>query len=323
MPIRRLQNKIAESRWALPLTAVYGIVVCLMLGAVGQKMWVQAAILALSTLLMVELNNANALIRIYSRMVSCSFLVLTLMASFLFPSVGGGVVGLCFVVFYVFFLHAYQDRLAVIPVFTAFLALGIASFFFVKILYFVPLLWLLMAVRLQAFSARTFFASLLGLLTPYWLLSVYFFIKSDFDAPLRHFQRLTQFDFPSLNHILLADNQIVTAIFLIFLAITGIVHFVRQRSRDKLRTQMIYELFLVVTLFTIVFLVLQPQYYDFLLRILIIHAAIFIGHFIALTRTKVTNIAVIVIIVATLALTAYNIADGLSLIPNLFQRWIP
>ena len=323
MPIRRLQNKIAESRWALPLTAVYGIVVCLMLGAVGQKMWVQAAILALSTLLMVELNNANALIRIYSRMVSCSFLVLTLMASFLFPSVGGGVVGLCFVVFYVFFLHAYQDRLAVMPIFTAFLALGIASFFFVKILYFVPLLWLLMAVRLQAFSARTFFASLLGLLTPYWLLSVYFFIKSDFDAPLRHFQRLTQFDFPSLNHILLADNQIVTAIFLIFLAITGIVHFVRQRSRDKLRTQMIYELFLVVTLFTIVFLVLQPQYYDFLLRILIIHAAIFIGHFIALTRTKVTNIAVIVIIVATLALTAYNIADGLSLIPNLFQRWIP
>ena len=323
MPIRRLQNKIAESRWALPLTAVYGIVICLMLGAVGQKMWVQAAILALSTLLMVELNNANALIRIYSRMVSCSFLVLTLMASFLFPSVGGGVVGLCFIVFYVFFLHAYQDRLAVMPIFTAFLALGIASFFFVKILYFVPLLWLLMAVRLQAFSARTFFASLLGLLTPYWLLSVYFFIKSDFDAPLRHFQRLTQFDFPSLNHILLADNQIVTAIFLIFLAITGIVHFVRQRSRDKLRTQMIYELFLVVTLFTIVFLVLQPQYYDFLLRILIIHAAIFIGHFIALTRTKVTNIAVIVIIVATLALTAYNIADGLSLIPNLFQRWIP
>jgi len=323
MPIRRLQNKIAESRWALPLTAVYGIVVCLMLGAVGQKMWVQAAILALSTLLMVELNNANALIRIYSRMVSCSFLVLTLMASFLFPSVGGGVVGLCFIIFYVFFLHAYQDRLAVVPIFTAFLALGIASFFFVKILYFVPLLWLLMAVRLQAFSARTFFASLLGLLTPYWLLSVYFFIKSDFDAPLRHFQRLTQFDFPSLNHILLADNQIVTAIFLIFLAITGIVHFVRQRSRDKLRTQMIYELFLVVTLFTIVFLVLQPQYYDFLLRILIIHAAVFIGHFIALTRTKVTNIAVIVIIVATLALTAYNIADGMSLIPNLFQRWIP
>ena len=323
MPIRRLQNKIAESRWALPLTAVYGIVVCLMLGVVGQEMWVQAAILALSTLLMVELNNANALIRIYSRMVSCSFLVLTLMASFLFPSVGGGVVGLCFIIFYVFFLHAYQDRLAVVPIFTAFLALGIASFFFVKILYFVPLLWLLMAVRLQAFSARTFFASLLGLLTPYWLLSVYFFIKSDFDAPLRHFQRLTQFDFPSLNHILLADNQIVTAIFLIFLAITGIVHFVRQRSRDKLRTQMIYELFLVVTLFTIVFLVLQPQYYDFLLRILIIHAAIFIGHFIALTRTKVTNIAVIVIIVATLALTAYNIADGMSLIPNLFQRWIP
>ena len=45
---------------------------------------------------------------------------------------------------------------------------------------------------------------------------------------------------------------------------------------------------------------------DFLLRILIIHASIFIGHFIALTRTKVTNIAFIVIFILTLAITAFH-----------------
>ena len=69
--IRRLQNQIAESRWALPLTAIYGAAIVVLLGAVERQMWAQTALLALSTLLMVELNNANALIRIYSRMVSC------------------------------------------------------------------------------------------------------------------------------------------------------------------------------------------------------------------------------------------------------------
>ena len=306
MAIRRLQNKIAGSRWALPLTAIYGVAIVVALGAIEQQMWAQTALLVLSTLLMVELNNANALIRIYSRMVSCSFLVLTLMAAFLFPSIEGGIVGLAVIAFYVFFLQAYQDRMAVGPIYTAFLALGIASLFFVQIFYFVPLFWLLMAVRLQAFSLRTFCASLLGLITPYWFLAVYFLYQADYDTPQRHFAELVRFAQPAIIDIPQHTHQLVTFAFIVVLTFTGIIHFLRQRSKDKLRTQIIYELFLIVTLFTIVFLVLQPQHNDFLLRILIIHASIFIGHFIALTRTKVTNIAFIVIFILTLAITAFH-----------------
>lgn len=304
--IRRLQNQIAESRWALPLTAIYGAAIVVLLGAVERQMWAQTALLALSTLLMVELNNANALIRIYSRMVSCSFLVLTLMATYLFPSIEGGVVGAAFIAFYIFFLQAYQDKTAVSPIFTAFLTIGIASLFFVQILFFVPLFWLLMAVRLQAFSLRTFCASLLGLITPYWLVAGYFLYQADYTTPLNHFTELTRFALPATIDISQYLHPLVTFAFIVVLTFTGIIHFLRQRSKDKLRTQIIYELFLIVTLFTIVFLVLQPQHYDFLLRILIIHASIFIGHFIALTRTKVTNIAFIVIFILTLAITAFH-----------------
>lgn len=304
--IRRLQNQIAESRWALPLTAIYGAAIVVLLGAVEQQMWAQTALLALSTLLMVELNNANALIRIYSRMVSCSFLVLTLMATYLFPSIEGGVVGAAFIAFYIFFLQAYQDKTAVSPIFTAFLTIGIASLFFVQILFFVPLFWLLMAVRLQAFSLRTFCASLLGLITPYWLVAGYFLYQADYTTPLNHFTELTRFALPATIDISQHLHPLVTFAFIVVLTFTGIIHFLRQRSKDKLRTQIIYELFLIVTLFTIVFLVLQPQHNDFLLRILIIHASIFIGHFIALTRTKITNIAFIVIFILTLAITAFH-----------------
>ena len=212
--IRRLQNQIAESRWALPLTAIYGAAIVVLLGAVEQQMWAQTALLALSTLLM--------------------------------------------------------------------------------------------AVRLQAFSLRTFCASLLGLITPYWLVAGYFLYQADYTTPLNHFTELTQFALPATIDISQHLHPLVTFAFIVVLTFTGIIHFLRQRSKDKLRTQIIYELFLIVTLFTIVFFVLQPQHNDFLLRILIIHASIFIGHFIALTRTKITNIAFIVIFILTLAITAFH-----------------
>ena len=77
--IKRTQNRIAESRWALPICAAYTLLICIISGLFVEGIWVQLALTAVATLLMVELNNRNSLIRIYSRMVSCSFLVLTMM----------------------------------------------------------------------------------------------------------------------------------------------------------------------------------------------------------------------------------------------------
>ena len=95
--------------------------------------------------------------------------------------------------------------------------------------------------------------------------------------------------------------------FVILLAFTGIVHFLRHSSNDKLRTQMVYEMFIIITFGILLFIILQPQHLPYLLRLLIISTAPLIGHFIALTRTKVTNVAFILIVTVTFLLTAYNI----------------
>ena len=335
--MNRLQNKIAESRMTLSFVSVLGFLICIACGAIGMQLgntvfsnvawWEQVLILAVSTMLMVELNNANSLIRIYSRMVSCSFLLLTLMATFLFPSLRGGIVGLAFIVFYIFFLRAYQDRQAVGSIYAAFLALGVASLFFVQILYLVPLFWLLMAIRLIALSWRTFFASLLGLVTPYWLVAAYYLYQQDIATPLHHFMQLATFK--PLNEVFAADGPHVapfftepslliqfhgsvlaptfTLLFVLLLLLVGIVHFLRQSSKDKLRTQMVYEMFIIVAVAIVVFYVLQPQHYPYLLRLLIVNTATLIGHFLALTRTKLTNAAFFTILAFTLLLTAYNL----------------
>ena len=94
MSVKRIQNKIADSRLALPVTAIYAVLVCLISGFITQHLWAQFAILIVSTYMMLELNNTNALIRIYSRMVSCSYLMLAVMAHFLLVSVPYGMVQL-------------------------------------------------------------------------------------------------------------------------------------------------------------------------------------------------------------------------------------
>ena len=335
--MKRAQNRIAESRSTLPVVSVIGALVAVAIGAFGMGLgrdvfvsvewWVLVCILVVSTMLMVELNNANSLIRIYSRMVSCSFLLLTLMATFLFPSLRGAVVGLSFIVSYTFFLRAYQDRTAVGSIFAAFLALGAGSLFFAQLLYFVPLFWLLMGIRLNALSWRTFFASLFGLVTPYWLVAPYFLYTQDYLTPMNHFLCLGEFlplqtvfslegplvaPFFTDPVLLLTPHgsvlaPIFTLCFVLLLTFVGIIHFLRQSSSDKLRTQMVYEMFIIVTLAIILFIVLQPQHLNFLLRLLIINTATLIGHFLALTRTKLTNVAFFLILALTFLFTGYNL----------------
>lgn len=120
MLVKRFQNKVAESRISLPITAVYALLVCLGCGFWEQQLWWQFAVLAVSSFLMMELNNANALIRIYSRMVSCSFIAFVVMAKFLLVSLPCGIVQLFFIAFFLFFFKAYQDKRATGTVFYAF-----------------------------------------------------------------------------------------------------------------------------------------------------------------------------------------------------------
>ena len=149
--------------------------------------------LAVSSFLMMELNNANALIRIYSRMVSCSFIAFVMMAKFLLVSLPCGIVQLFFIAFFLFFFKAYQDKRATGTVFYAFAMLGIASTQFVQILYFLPIALVLLFTNILAGTARTLCAALMGVLTPYWFVGGYCVYADKLDALVGHVQGLWTF----------------------------------------------------------------------------------------------------------------------------------
>ncbi len=291
---------------ALPVTAVYVVLVCLAAGLLEGQMWVSFALLAVSSFLMMQLNNANALIRVYSRMVSCTFLVLSAMSTFLLASPVYGGVQLCLVAFYVLFFRAYQDKRAVGTVFYAFLMLGIASIGFVQILFFVPVLWILLYTNVMAGSVRTFSASVLGVLLPYWFAEVYYVYMGEPLALVPHFLALGEFR-PLALSLPWSGPQLAAAALVLLLAIVGVVHFHRNSYMDKIRTRMLFEIFTTMTVCTVVFLLLQPQHVNSLLGMLIVSISPLVGHYVSLTRTRLTNISFFVFLLLALAVTAYNV----------------
>ncbi len=307
---KRFQNIVAESRFSLTITAVACGLVWAAACFLNQALLPSLAMMVVTTYLMVEINNSNSLIRIYSRMVSCAFLALSTMTIGNFTSWQTTLVMLCLAVFYRITFSCYQDKAAVGRIFHAFLAIGLASCVFAKMLFLLPVLWIIVAVNLQAMTLRNFCASLLGLATPYWFLIAFAVMTDNVDGFVAHFTSLADFGKP-FDITVLSLNSIINIAFVAVLNIIGTLHFVLNKLNDKIKTRTLYNIFIIMSLATVVFIAVQPQHADLLTSLLIVNTSPLIAHFMALTRGRWTNLTTIVIMIATLSLTFFNLWTAL------------
>ena len=306
MQQKRIQNRIAESRWTQAYVVSAAALVWIAAGFYNHAVIVPGICLLLSGYLMMELNNANARIRIYSRMVSCSYLVFATMAVFMFPSIQAAIIMLGFVGFYTFAFRCYQDTHAPGWIFYAFFCIGMSSIVWVQTLYFLPILWIVMRTNILAMSPRNFVASLLGIILPYWFYAGYLAVKGDITILLNHFTKIAVFAEP-FNFKLLNSYQIITLSYVLTCAVIGIFHFINQKRNDNIRTRLFYQVFISIDLATIVFLILQPQHYDALLSIMMVTTAPLIAHFFALTRSRITNWIFLILSYSALIITLLNL----------------
>ena len=149
---KRLQNKVSESKLTLPIVSLYAIGIWGLYGLAQEGWWIQFGSFFLSAFLMLVLNNTNALIRIYSRIVSSSFLVLSCTACFLFPFISEAICQFFFIAVYLILFLTYQDKASAGLTYYGFLCIGLASLCYVHILCYLPVLWLLMLIKLQKFG---------------------------------------------------------------------------------------------------------------------------------------------------------------------------
>ena len=309
MSVKRLQKQIAGSRRVLLVTIVCVVMILMSGGLLRQQLWFQLSALALSTYLMFLLDKTSVLLRIYSQLVPSSFLVLVMVANLIFPSVQSTVVLVSFVGYYLFSLSTYQDSSAAGYTFYAYVCIGIASTVFIQILFFVPLLWLLHKTKVLSMSRKSFWASLLGLFVPYWFMGVYDVYKNQFGRLIELFTSIVIFQSP-FDCSVVSTPQLLTFSYISLLAFVGISHSLGSQSGDKIRTRMFYEMFSLIDISCIAFIILQPQYFDGLLPIMIVTTAPLIAHFFAFANTTFNNIVFQLILGSAFVLTVYNLYVG-------------
>lgn len=305
--MKRLQNKTAESRQALPIAMLYGAAIWLLAGLLKEQWWLQFACFVLSVLLIMRMNSKNLLIRIYSRSVSIAFIFLSCAAVFLFPSWTGGVVQISCIAALMLLYDSYQDNTAVDKAYYAFLLLGIATMLDAHVFFYLPLVWLVMIVIVYALSWRTFLASLLGLITPYWFLFGWLMWRREenFETLISLFTRQDILQFPFDFGTMPLSNRLIV-IFTSVMMVIGSLHFIQSSSRDKIRVRQLYYGFIIISFYSLSLLILQTQN-ELALRMLIIATSPLIGHYWALTNSRISNIIVCILFAALILLTAFNL----------------
>lgn len=306
--MKRIQNKIAESRRTLPITILYGIGIWLAAGVVHQGWWFQFACFFASVYAMIHLNNINLLIRIYSRSVSVFFILLCCSATWLFPSNQGAIELLCTVLSLLLLFSCYQDQNTMGRTFYIFLLISLTSLLEPHFLLFIPIYLLLMATTIYSLGFRTFFAALIGLITPYWLYSGWQLYQNRYhpEMALDYLKSFAEVQW-NTDYTMVTTSQWAYFGLLAILFVVGSIHFWMTSYMDKIRVRQIYSSLIILSIYTIGLLALQPQKYDTFIGMMTIAVTPIAAHFFSLTHTRISNLFFIVTMVAILFLTGMNL----------------
>lgn len=290
----------------MPVVAVYGTLVWLAAGLISQNHWISFVLLAFSTYFMVEINNRNALLRVRSRMVSSAFVMLQLMGVTTLLDWKATAVVLCMVIFLFLMFTTCQVPDSAQTVFSAFVFIGIASMFWVQVLYLVPLMIILMARPLYALTIRTLSASLLGLLLPYWLGSTYLLYIQEYQPALLHLSQLA--DFSCLfDYSKVTLGMVLNYVVLVVSFIVGMVHFIANTYKDKIRVRLLFRTLMVLSGVIVAVIAVTPQYYGYLMPVLVTAVSPLVAHLFTFTNTRVSNYCFLVWILLVITLTVFSL----------------
>jgi len=303
-----LQNKIAESPFALPIVAVYAVLVWLLAGLLTRQLWLQFAGFVFAVYMMVELTNRNALLRVRSRMVSCSFLLLSCILSLSLGSITGVWAQVCLIGMFILLCETYQQKEAQGMIYYAFLLLGLASLLTVSVLVLLPVLWVVMLTQLQSFNWRSWLASVFGTVTPYWLLLPWLVYRQGMPMLWSHFEDLFPASFFA-DYVLTVENA-VYGVFMTVLLIFSAAHFWQHKMDDSIRIRQFYGMFIGVSAYSLAIAFLRPDFFDVLIRIVTVCVSPLLAHFAVHKADKVSNILFFVIIVSTVLITVYCFMAG-------------
>jgi hypothetical protein len=180
-------------------------------------------------------------------------------------------------------LTSYHDPGAVRNTFNAAFYIGLASLFWVHILWLLPVFWWGMNT-FKVLNLRTFLASLTGVGVIYWLLLGWHVWKSGY-APVRlPFVPLLEPAFPAAGNLHLTDW--ICVLYIVFLTSTAIVNILLHENEDSLRTRQFLQFLVLLFAVTSGLFLFYQQSSDEFLAVMCIPVSILVSHFFSVQTGK-------------------------------------
>lgn len=262
---------------------------------------------------MAELNNANVLLRVSSRMLSSMLAILLVFAVGCHGNQPGNVVMVLSLLSFFPLFATYQLPSPLLS-FITYLILSSASLVFPKLLWMLPVYWSIQG-SLRAFTLRCFMASLLASLLPYWFYGGIAFLTGSVPVFVEHVLKVTEFQW--FDYSLLDMREVLVYTFVALLFISGTIDFYVHQYLDKTRTRLYYKSLIMYGIYVLIFIAVQPQYFWTLLPLLLLSTAVIFGHFFTLTHTRFSHIYCLVLMVLALAVMAVWYVCDAHLIPSI------
>lgn len=325
---RSFQNRITTGRTTLPV-AVLVALGCWLVGGMmlpsehwtawsGSTLWQLAGLdrlplqvslpmgfvlHGLAGWLLIELNNAYAIIRMRASVQTTVYLLLTAACPALYVLYAGSVGLLLFLVALYFLFGSYQQKRLVGGLFYSFLFLGLGSMVVPQLVWLVPVFWL-GAYLFRSLHFRSFFASLFGWALPYWFLLAHAYFYGQMELFCQPFREMVYF---AAWHPCFHPNEWAVLAYLFVLYAVSTFHCLLLGYEDKIRTRSYLHFLILLCFCLFAYVVAQPVKSRDVLPLLLAGVGILSGHFFALTSSRGSNWFFIGAMVALCALFVLNV----------------
>ncbi len=300
----RFQYEIATGRLTLPVAIILSLI--LWIASFNDKLEVASFLtVGLVTYLLIEFNTSFALVRSRSSLPSALFAILYSSSLFLHEYGKGECwILLLFMGSLYCLLKSYELSNASKYIFHAFLWLGIASLIEPGVILSVPLVFILM-FQLRSFSFKTFFAGIIGLCTPYWLITGYDLYTGKDLMFITWFDNI--FEWNTNIYSDLPIHHIVTAGGVLLLSTVSGINSLIESQSDKVRNRIMIMVINTIGIYETILMIAQPAMLKTIFPIIITMGSILYGYIMIQKTNRFTYIFMIFSLVITALMALYNL----------------
>lgn len=312
---RRFQNIVTTGRFTLPVAALLSVGCWLLAyfllppatSGAGYVSTVLGFLLySLIGYLLIWFNNMFAIIRVRASVQTSIYGLLIAVCPELHTVVASDVATLCLLAALFLLFRSYRKEHTAGMLFHAFVCIGLGSLLFPQLMFFIPLLWI-GAYSFQSLTPKSFFASVVGWFLPYWILLSYAFCSDRMELFYRPFQELATFTPIGFDYLPWVWGM---SGYSLLLYLVSTAHCLAVSYEDKIQTRSYLQFLIQFSLYTFIYMALQPLMAVRLLPLLFIGISILSGHLFALTGNRASNLFFILMLIGLPALFVFNLTTN-------------